>query len=56
MNKKDAGWLALGLEVAALAYQKGVAKHPLGCTCDTCLVIDVSIPVTLGVTLSLDDE
>jgi len=56
MNKKDTGWLALGLEVAAFAYQKGVAKHPLGCTCNTCLVIDVSIPITLGVTLSLDDE
>ena len=56
MNKKDVGWLALGLEVAAFTYQKGIAKHPLGCTCDTCITINLSIPVTLGITLSLDDE
>jgi len=56
MNKKDVGWLVLGIEIAAFAYQKGVVKHPLGCTCNTCITINVSLPITLGVTLSLDDN
>ncbi len=56
MNKKDVGWLALGIEIAAFALQKGIAKHPLDCACNTCITIDFSMPITLGVTLSLDDE
>lgn len=56
MRKKDFGWVALGLELGALAFQKVVAKHPLGCTCNTCLSVELSIPLTVGVTLSLDDN
>jgi len=56
MNKKNIGLIALGLEVSGIMYQKVIAKHPLSCTCKTCVSIELSVPITAGITLSLDDS
>ena len=55
MKKRDGALIALGIEGILLAYQKVIAQHPLDCTCKTCLSIEVSIPVTAGITLALND-
>lgn len=55
MKKRDGALIALGVEGALLAYQKIIAGHSLGCTCKTCVSIEISIPVTAGITLALND-
>ena len=44
--------IALAIEGLAFVWQKGVQKHPMTCACNTCITINVSIPVTLTLALS----
>jgi len=55
MKKRDGALIALGIEGILFAFQKVIAKHPLKCTCKTCVSIEVSIPVTAGITIALKD-
>ncbi|MCJ8306306.1 MAG: hypothetical protein HRU07_04575 [Nitrosopumilus sp.] len=52
MNTNSLPLIALVIEGLAFIWQKGVQKHPMNCTCDTCVTIEVSIPVTLAITMS----
>lgn len=52
MNANYLPLVALAIEGLAFIWQKGVQKHPMNCTCNTCVTIEVSIPVTLAITLS----
>lgn len=46
--------IALVIEGLAFVYQKAIKKHPMNCTCSTCVMIEVSIPVTLSLTVALN--
>lgn len=52
MNANYLPLIAFAIEGLAFIWQKGVQKHPMNCTCNTCVTIEVSIPVTLAITLS----
>lgn len=52
MNGNALSVIALAIEGLAFLWQKGVQKHPMTCTCKTCVAIEVSIPITLTLTLS----
>ena len=44
--------IALVLEGLGFLYQKVIKAHPMNCTCNTCVAIEISIPVTLSITLA----
>ena len=52
MNGNALPVIALAIEGLAFLWQKGVQKHPMTCACNTCIAINVSIPVTLTLTMS----
>lgn len=45
--------VALAIEGLGFAYQKIIKGHPAKCMCSTCLVINISIPVTLSLVVAL---
>ncbi len=40
------------IEGLAFVYQKIIKKHSLNCQCGTCLAINLSVPVTLSLTVA----
>ena len=44
--------IVLVLEGLGFFYQKVIKAHPMNCTCNTCVAIEISIPVTLSITLA----
>ena len=43
--------VALVIEGVAFLYQKAYKQHPLTCKCNGCMAINVTIPVTLALSL-----
>ncbi|MCH7560479.1 MAG: hypothetical protein IIC67_03770 [Thaumarchaeota archaeon] len=43
--------VALIIEGAAFLYQKAYKQHPLTCKCSGCIAINVTIPITLALSL-----
>jgi len=48
--------VALVLEGLGFLYQKVIKAHPMSCTCKTCVAIEISIPITLSITLASNQK